>query len=382
MSSVNSVYGIQEISASVPMAFSLISLFAKGEKERVYRIVKESLQAYGHKVAEFNDSEMTVQFCLQEKEAKLLIIKCGLSDYFNLKSISYKRAPCCTSFCAQRALFILKKNSYNALQREKKNLLSAAESFYTQRSRISVAIGKDQRPAHLSKLFSSLLKNFEGICIGEYWQTHISAKALIIKQIGEFYQLGVRSLYVDRLFYDTMHQHLEGKSPLPGHIEDFLEECDEEDEAVQSDFSFSRVIKTALATGIRVVPIETTISHAFDKGCLGESIEECVKATNFVATCIIEEEQKKVPGKYAVFLSAKHLVEYVERVPGVSELLGIPSLLIKDSAAAKATYMAYPNILCRPVSLYIEAGAAQVLKKRKRAREEGGEEQSKERKIE
>jgi hypothetical protein len=96
-------------------------------------------------------------------------------------------------------------------------------------------------------------------------------------------------------------------------------------------YNYVEIVKAAKEAGIRIVGIDTSVSYAVAAddhlGVRESRSADRYKAMNFVAAKIMKHEAKG--GKFIAFMGAAH-VGYSENVPGVSELIGIPSLVIED----------------------------------------------------
>ncbi|MEM1282977.1 MAG: membrane-targeted effector domain-containing toxin [Chlamydiota bacterium] len=355
---------------SPPMVFSFGGLpFPKNEKEEVFRIVMEKLLAYEYATAEFDEQKYTFKLYHQENEIQSMIVHLKLDQYFYPKGISYTESPLNTSFCARNVIMRPESSGYKVFKKAKMNLLAATKPFYASRKGHTVTV-LDHEQVPEAKVFSSFLKQYEGICIGEYCDTGFNPKARLIENMKELYNLGVRTLYLQGIFYDSMYADLAYYRKIPPHIELYLRKLDCRHGKSSEESIFLSLIRKAHQVGIDVVPIDTSLSFACGKHRkLGvRSIEDRVKAMNFVATRIIEEEQKKVPGKYVALMGITHLVEYIEDVPGVSELLGVPSLLFQDGKYEMLNYNESFETLRKPVSLFLQRKACGEKKKEKRKR--------------
>ncbi len=350
-------FSIDEMTKALPMVFSCKFLpFPEEKKNEAFKIIKQHLLDYPYVAVDFDDKQYTFKVYHQEKEVQSLIQHLKLDRYFNLNAISYTQSPKTMSFYAPNVIMSLEDSGYLLFNKSMKQLLKSAQTFYASHDRVSVTI-PDEQQAIASEIFSSLLKKHDGLCIGEYYHSDFTPKAMAIRHMEELYHLGVRTLYVEHIYYDSMYQSLAVDKVIPPHVELYLRKLDCGQQVKSTRYNFLNLIKKAHEVGIRVVPIDTSVSYACGshrkKGV--KSNEERVAGMNFVATRIIEEEQKKVSGKYVAFMGVTHLCEHVEGLPGVSELLRVPSLLLTDGKEEILTYNTTPEVLKKPVSVFLQS---------------------------
>jgi hypothetical protein len=359
-------YGFNDLVKPSPMIFSGGELFfPEKEVNKAYLLVKERIQSYPYAMAEFDDTQHKFTLYHQEKEVQALITHLKIEKYFNLHAVSHLTSPNSMSFCARNVIFRVQESGFKEFIRRQEELLEHARLFYETCEHISVTI-PEETFSKTSSIFSALLANVEGVCLGEYSHSHLASKAMLINHMEELYNLGVRTLYFEHAFYESMTKPLARELKIPEHIELYLQQLDSGNSVGSRNFTFLNTVKKALEVGIRVVPIDTSVSY----GCGAHrkrgitSTDDRVKGMNFVATQIIEEEQKKVPGKYVALMGATHLCEYIEGVPGVSELLGVPSVLTEDASNGKLMCNVTTEIFHKPVSAYLQVKVSKVKRKR------------------
>ena len=175
-------------------------------------------------------------------------------------------------------------------------------------------------------LLTKLLKNHTGVCIGER-HSEKAPKQILIENMKKLYELGVRTLYLEHLTYDTITEHLIPFEDPSAYVMTCLKLFD-------SNFynpGYKDLVLTALKNGIRVIPIDTTVSKTCGwsrvHGITGS--KERYLAMNFVATRIIQESQKTFGGKYIALMGSAH-VGTCQEVKGVADLLGCPSVVIEE----------------------------------------------------
>lgn len=347
---------LSELTAPQPLTFSskIISINEE-ERARVYALVKETLEAYPYASFEFDEEAPELKIFHQEKEARALLCHLEIDKYFSLNSVSLLQNPNEMSFYRFGEGFLVTYHGFEAFKKQRNQLLKNADSFFRQRELKSIeAISSP--PLKVSSLFKSFLKKYDGICVGEYSHSDTSGKALLIKNMKALYQLGIRTLFLEHIYYDSMYEHLANKKIIPEHVDLYLQELDTGHRVNSTFYTFRQLVHSALQAGIRVVPIDTSLSYAIGghrkKGVVS-SKKRCI-AMNYVATRIIESEQIQKNEKYIVFMGAAHLCEYAKGIPGVSELLGVPSVLIRDSNEQSISLNSTSNMFHKPVSVYVK----------------------------
>lgn len=378
----NSVKQSSEISSfelfkqPFPMIFSCKEFpFPVEEKDEALRVIKKRVLEYSDAKAEFNDEGYSFKLFHQEKEVQALINYLNLEKYFNIHSISYTQVPTSISFYAPHVIMSLQNDGYYDFKSSVDSMLEEAQSFYKTRDVVSIS-ASDDFPMKATKIFSSLLKDSDGLCIGELYHCDFSPKAHLIKQMEELYELGVRTLYLEHVFYDTMYESLAENRKVAPHIELYLQGLDSGQGVKSPTYTYSNLVRKAHEVGMRVVPIDTSVSYACGNSRKYgiKSRDDRIIGMNFVATRIIEEEQKRDgAGKYVALMGIAHVAEHVEGVPGVSELLGVPSVVMTDGSEQIMSINAKHDELLKPVSVFLQSKVG-LRKARKRANSYGAEE--------
>ena len=183
-------------------------------------------------------------------------------------------------------------------------------------------------------LISSLLQKYEGICFGEVHHD-TAPKMFLIENMKEFRNQGVTTLFMEHLFYDSTQSWLDDyfnapkDAPMNKYLAAFLESMSARFFLHDKRYNFKTVIESAKAAGIRVVALDTTVSYNMgtDPHSFGVvNSESRYKSMNFVANTIIQREKKE--GKFIALMGSGH-AGCTQGVPGVSNLLAIPSVVVE-----------------------------------------------------
>lgn len=182
----------------------------------------------------------------------------------------------------------------------------------------------------VSSLFTSLLKDQEGLVIGEECHTDDAPRQVLVDQMQNLSQQDVKTLFLEFCCFDTLQEELDDfyKTKKPSSfLREFLEGSSQD--KYNGRQNYFPVVEAAIKAGIRVVGLERwdTYQMGFQK-MGGAQGEERMLGLNIPGKKIIEEQVKE--GKYIVLVGAGHN-SYCDGIPGFSELLGIPSLVIGET---------------------------------------------------
>jgi hypothetical protein len=104
----------------------------------------------------------------------------------------------------------------------------------------------------------------------------------------------------------------------------------------ESGYTYLKLVYAAKKHGIRIVAIDTEASYTtFNSGLGGGDSAQRFKNMNFIAyTKITSDEETKVRkgSKWILFAGSGH-VATTDGVPGLANMLKVPSIVIKDSEA-------------------------------------------------
>lgn len=206
-------------------------------------------------------------------------------------------------------------------------------------------------PLILDEIFKT--KAFNGLCIGEH-ENYIAPKKLLIDNMDRLKNLGVNTLFLEHIKYDLHQQELddwfEQRIAIPVDTTEFLNRLDEK-YGLFPPYSFTDLVYKAHEAGIRVIAIDSSASaiagnhYEIAQSCIS-SAKQRIKALNFKAIQIMKE---RITGKYIVLTGTDHgstTLTY-EKIPGISELMQCPFVIISDSSEYKI-----PGVRLRPEMPY------------------------------
>lgn len=189
------------------------------------------------------------------------------------------------------------------------------------------------------KLISSMLSQADGIIIGEAHHER-APKEFIMQNIKQLAKEGVKTLFLEHLFYDTMQDQLDEyfQSPqdkLPPILEAYLDYLDngfgiqrrigEDQDALLP--GFKELVIAAKEAGIRIVALDTTASYQSGMTLYGAEGSERMEAMNYTAYEIMQKE--KGSGKFIAFVGSAHTSTHLG-VPGLREIMDCPSLIVDE----------------------------------------------------
>ena len=185
------------------------------------------------------------------------------------------------------------------------------------------------------ELIQALLRDHPpGLLIGETHE-HSMPKAVLINHMKILKQDGVEILFLEHLNYDVIQKDLDeyNSNPskkMPVVLMAYLEALDS-GFGLDSQKGYTALVAAAKKAGIRVVALETAASASagYDKW-YGSDGPDRMKAMNYQAKKIISKEAKT--SKYIALVGSTH-VSTTYKIPGLSEILGCPNMVILDSKA-------------------------------------------------
>lgn len=185
--------------------------------------------------------------------------------------------------------------------------------------------------------FASLLNH--SFCVGE---SHSSAapKRFLIENMETLKNQGYSTLFLEHLFYDSVMQDSLDEycnppkdKPMPKDLERYLTDLGKgycPFGGYDEQFNFCTLVEAAKKHGIRIVGIDTEKSYQMGVTMFGAGGAERMKGMNFAAQEIIRKEART--GKWMALMGNAH-IGTMYGVPGVSEIMGVPSIDISDHTA-------------------------------------------------
>lgn len=273
----------------------------------------------------FDDRTKSITFHHAEREVKAIFTSESLSHYLpqfftltrgSLFSVGADKFELqrSTDFKGKRAL-----------------LLKKAQSFFNTQKGKFVAVDSTLKPG---QLLGSLLKSNQGICIGHV-ENDKSPQRYLINNMTQLHKIGVKTLFLELLCYDTAQKWLDVyfsaplDKPMHPYLAQYLRELDASGRK-DSSLSYANLVIAAKKAGIRIVALDTTVSslagHTDRTGT--NDVRDRLMAMNYTAVEIIRREAGI--DKYVALMSSQHVGDN-DKVPGVANVLQIPSVVITDA---------------------------------------------------
>ncbi len=171
--------------------------------------------------------------------------------------------------------------------------------------------------------------------------------------------LGVTTLFLEHLKHDLHQQELDdwfkGRIAIPIETTEFLKRLDETYK-LSFPYSFTELVYKAHEAGLRIVALDSSASsiagnHVGIAQSYLLSAKQKIKAKNFTAIDIMEKERKegRLEENVIVLTGVDHgsTTQTYEKIPGISELMKYPFLIISDSSEQKT-----PGVRLRPEAPY------------------------------
>lgn len=182
----------------------------------------------------------------------------------------------------------------------------------------------------------------KGLVIGERHRDK-SPKQFLIDNMALLKSQGVTTLYMEHLLHECHQEMLDAylkspiDAPMPKRLELYLRHLDFEQE-LDGSATYINIVKSAKENGIRVVAIDSEATYQIgitrnlsDLNDTQLSIDR-LKAMNI--SMLERFSQYNDGGKYIAFIGSGH-VSTCNGVPGVSDLLGCPNIVIHDLKKAQ-----------------------------------------------
>jgi len=214
---------------------------------------------------------------------------------------------------------------------DRDNLYSVARSAvdkYRLATRVSPKLCPNRPAATAAKLFEKMLRSMDGICLGE---THNEGATndLLQKNMAHLKKLGVNAFFVEGAELQNEAQ-----------IKKFNARTT--NDTSWADPKDRDTLITAREFGIKVYPIDCA------RGSSSSYNPSHLLNLNYAALLKVAEIKKEDPtlGKYIVWVGSRHTnTTQINSVviPGISELLNIPSLIVKQNTSRKETIQEATN---------------------------------------
>lgn len=192
-------------------------------------------------------------------------------------------------------------------------------------------------PTQETQIVKNCFENNKGLVVGERHEDK-TPKQFLIDNMELFKAQGVTALYMEHLLHETHQAMLDEyikspiNSPMPRPLELYLAHLDRE-RKLKHPATFTMVVKKAKEHGIRVIAIDSEATYQLGVensfGQMDNKDNDRIKAMNIA---MLERYNEYNDGeKFLVFVGSAHVSTYLN-VPGVSDLLGCPNIVIHDAA--------------------------------------------------
>jgi len=321
------------IEFEVPGGFALNSGPNEHEEkaQRIYEKAKEQLQKVkGARIA-FSDEEKKIRFFHHDREVKAIAAAAGIYKLIPKSPSVLSEGLAVTKGKIGADELVQTDSGYNHYLEWEKTCFEKADDFFS--SHTFTEISSDQLSSG-KLLAQKLLQDHEGFCIGEY-HDKCEPKKYLIENMSKLKEAGVKTLYLEHLFYDSMQEVLDDTlarkdKQLPKYMENYLAIMDSGFQIPDTRYGYLELVKSALNKGIRVVGIDTTGSYLCGshrkKGVV--SSKDRYQGMNYIASLIMQHEQQKgEAGKFVALMGKFHTLTE-EGVPGVAEIMHVPAVSV------------------------------------------------------
>lgn len=273
-------------------------------------------------------SDGEVQLCHSKHEINSLVeVHPELHDFFFIRAQRTCFGTLLEAHMSRKGLFFIPNYDEKELSRkleEQYTELSHQKLTEIVQPEIENFSGQNEE---IEKIFTSLLSQSNGLVIGEL-HDDLTPKEILIDQMKSLYDQGVRTLFLEHCCYDTLQESLdhfyESKKPSE-FIKKFLQNgCGD----VVGQVNYYELVNAAVLAGIRPVGLElsSTQGLGYHKETGSQGKDRC-RGMNVPAKEIIEQE--KGEGKFIALVGSGH-VSYWNDIAGLSELCGVPAMVISD----------------------------------------------------
>lgn len=224
------------------------------------------------------------------------------------------------------------------LSAEQQRVFSSASTEFTKplapKRKINIEETKGFKEAELIK---KCFETHTGLIVGEVHE-HKSPKQFLVDNMPLFVSQGVTTIYMEHLLQER-HQslldaylHSAPDTAMPRELELYLNYLDKE-RNLSGSATFTAVVQAAKKQQIRIVAIDSEAVYSIgvtnSLGDLGNT--QATKERYSAMNMAMLERYKEFNdgGKYIAFIGSGHVSTILD-VPGVSELLGAPNIVVHD----------------------------------------------------
>jgi hypothetical protein len=173
----------------------------------------------------------------------------------------------------------------------------------------------------------------QGFLLGENHKEE-DTKQFLVKSMTSLKWKGVNTLYIEHFrteYQDILNHYFSAnyKDAMPEPLKRYIMRSDERWGLKDKANNLMKVVLSAKQAGIKLVGVDDMQA----KGTLGDP-EARARKMNYLVNKIVTNDERHDAGKYVVFTGAAHNIEFPgegKPVPGLSQLLDVPALVISDS---------------------------------------------------
>ena len=250
------------------------------------------------------------------------------------------------------------------LKKVQQALIDEGRMYFQMKT--AVQLNRDTLPKVIDNeetIIAELLKNHDGLCIGEIHKS-LASKKFLIDNMAELKKQGVTTLFLEHLFSDTqtslLNEYLDPLcTEMPPLLSRHLDHLDKghglRNIVDDNPYSFKGLIMSAKKHGMRIIPIDTSISYERDKNQIDSQdkhTSRCVMMNYIAAQQFSKFKADHSHNKYVFFVGSAHINAVTSSVPGIAEITGCPTIVVEDGASyhystATQSHIVTPDILIR-----------------------------------
>lgn len=264
-------------------------------------------------------------------------------------------------------------------------LQDVAKEFFTGFKQKESKVLTANLPTDPNKAFVSLAATHQGVCVGEVHSMR-SPKKLLVDNMPALKEAKVTTLFcehvLDDIHKDLLDIYFKSNSLLmPAELEVYLNNLDRghinQVEYIESGiepsdafhpYSFTGLIVQAKRYGIRIVPIDTTVSYTLqnpeqlitDTHLKARALMMSYSSTKIMNTYLAEHTNEK----YVIFCGSLHINSTNSSVPGMAEIMGTPTVVVEDGKATELRlqpkHVANPHVLITSDTAFSDEAKALV----------------------
>ncbi len=315
---------------SNPFTLSFSPVFAESPDEATFQKGCTALQTLP---LAFTFDSKKKKFALQHevREVKAFVTALKLHDVFS-SNLSPLESPLGITLChdSSESLYTITAGCTQKFARRLSQLQQRAIVWMQQR-----VIPPYIRVSPQITTPHDLLAINQGVIIGEI-HSDTAARQYLIQNIQQIAAFGVKTLFLEHFCYDSFQDildeyHQQQASDLQSPLNEFVSALDNSFRSTIG-FGYKELLIAAKTANIRVVGLDTTVSYSAGvHRKLGvENSHDRYLAMNYVAVRIIEKEQQTQQKKYVALIGSGHVSTVADiKIPGIAELLGLPSAVIE-----------------------------------------------------